>query len=484
MWSNTSKFLNGIYEPLANEYRVESLRVEGRIPDDLNGTLYRNGSNAKYEPSNVEDFHWFDGDGMVHAFHVGDGRVTYRNRWVQTEGLEVEDDEGRALYNGIYTNSGVAQLPLPLGAPPFKLVANVNVVEVAGKVYAVQESGDHWYQIDPVSLDVVGTFDFDGQVHAALTAHPHVDPKTGEIIFYILDSDNRAIEFCTATADGKLVASHRVEIDAPAWVHDIMFTDEFYIVMLGPILWHNTLKDYTPRGHTSWGFDADLGARIVVVNRHTGKAQSIQDDSYQINHFLNAYQVGSTIVVDGTVAEVTPPTRPIVVGDFFPFPISAEPSPFSAPMVWRWTIDTAKGSVRHERVGDYSAEFPRPNETLLGSRHRYGYFAASHSPKSKMAGFNCLVKEDYEGKPSSFQYLSGDADMSPGEPVFVPRENSAFEDDGYVLAVWWDPRRNASELVIHDAHDFSGAPLARVKLDHHVPLGFHGNWVPDSPAQT
>jgi len=103
MWSNTSKFLNGIYEPLTNENCVKDLRVEGQIPDDLNGTLYRNGSNAKYEPSNVENFHWFDGDGMVHAFHLRDGRASYQNRWVQTEGLAVEDAEGRALYNGIFS---------------------------------------------------------------------------------------------------------------------------------------------------------------------------------------------------------------------------------------------------------------------------------------------------------------------------------------------------------------------------------------------
>jgi carotenoid cleavage dioxygenase-like enzyme len=47
-----------------------------------------------------------------------------------------------------------------------------------------------------------------------------------------------------------------------------------------------------------------------------------------------------------------------------------------------------------------------------------------------------------------------------------------------LLVVWWDPQTNKSELVIHDASDFTGAPLARVKLDHHIPLGFHGNWIP------
>ena len=163
MWSNAAEFLDGIYEPLTTGYYVQSLRVEGRIPDDLNGTLDRNGSNAKYGPSNVENFHWFDGDGMVHAFHLNDGWARYQNRLVQTEGLDVEDGEGRSLYNGIYSNAAVALPPLPVGAPEFKLVANVNVVALGRKSFALQESGDHWYQIDPVSLDVVRTSDFDGQ---------------------------------------------------------------------------------------------------------------------------------------------------------------------------------------------------------------------------------------------------------------------------------------------------------------------------------
>ncbi|MGH7896969.1 MAG: carotenoid oxygenase family protein, partial [Candidatus Binatia bacterium] len=30
---------------------------------------------------------------------------------------------------------------------------------------------------------------------------------------------------------------------------------------------------------------------------------------------------------------------------------------------------------------------------------------------------------------------------------------------------------------ILDARDFTGEPLARVRLPHRVPYGFHGNWL-------
>jgi carotenoid cleavage dioxygenase-like enzyme len=65
----------------------------------------------------------------------------------------------------------------------------------------------------------------------------------------------------------------------------------------------------------------------------------------------------------------------------------------------------------------------------------------------------------------------------PGEPVFVPRNSKSDEDDGWVLSVWYDLSVNSSELLIQDARDFSGRPVARVKAPHRVPFGFHGNWV-------
>jgi carotenoid cleavage dioxygenase len=67
---------------------------------------------------------------------------------------------------------------------------------------------------------------------------------------------------------------------------------------------------------------------------------------------------------------------------------------------------------------------------------------------------------------------------SPTEAVFVPRDGAADEDDGWLLSIWWDPAADRSELVIQSAQDFTGAPVARVKLNHRMPMGFHGNWTP------
>ena len=61
----------------------------------------------------------------------------------------------------------------------------------------------------------------------------------------------------------------------------------------------------------------------------------------------------------------------------------------------------------------------------------------------------------------------------------MARENAKAEDDGYVISYVYDANRDASDVVILDAQDFTGAPLATITLPVRVPFGFHGNWLPD-----
>jgi carotenoid cleavage dioxygenase len=65
----------------------------------------------------------------------------------------------------------------------------------------------------------------------------------------------------------------------------------------------------------------------------------------------------------------------------------------------------------------------------------------------------------------------------PGEAVFVPGSGPADESNGYYLGYVYDAARDGSDLVILDASDFAGAPVATIKLPQRVPFGFHGNWI-------
>ena len=75
-------------------------------------------------------------------------------------------------------------------------------------------------------------------------------------------------------------------------------------------------------------------------------------------------------------------------------------------------------------------------------------------------------------------------DAAVGEAAFAADasgdRNEDAEDAGYLMAYVTDPERGASDLVVLSAQDFTGPPVARVHLPVRVPLGFHGNWIPDA----
>ncbi|GAB7057997.1 MULTISPECIES: carotenoid oxygenase family protein [Paenibacillus] len=89
--------LIGNYAPIMAEMDAEELCViEGELPEGLNGTLYRNGFNLMYPPL-AEEHNWLLGEGMVHAIRVENGKVSYRNRYVQTEQYKAQRKAGRRL---------------------------------------------------------------------------------------------------------------------------------------------------------------------------------------------------------------------------------------------------------------------------------------------------------------------------------------------------------------------------------------------------
>ncbi|MDZ7892797.1 MAG: carotenoid oxygenase family protein [Rhodoferax sp.] len=478
MWSNRNPFLQGPFEPLRNAYVIADLHVEGQIPDELNGSLYRTGSNQHFRPNDVDHFHWFDGDGMVHAFHLQNGRASYCNRLVETDGLKVERAAGRALYNGISGHSDQPQGPLPEGAPTIKSVAGINVISLAGKVLTMHEVDPYYWDLDPLTLETRGKFDFGGDFETMLTAHPHMDHHTGEMLFYAHDNEAQTLDCFATDPQGKVLSRHRVALPFKPWIHDFAFTEHYYVFVFGPVRIQPYAPHLVPMGKSALSFEPGAHTHVLLVHRHTGEALWLDSDLYlTLGHFLNAHEVDGTVVIDASITRTLEPGFTGRVEDFYPFPLVDAPSPFSAPELHRMVVNLSSGTVQTTRIGDFNAEFGRPNERFMGRPCRYGYMTGIHQPGPQTRGFNCIVKHDYQTGVSSFQHLSTGYDSTPGEAIFVPKQGAATEDEGWLMVVWWDPVRNASELVIHDARDISGEPVARIQLDHHIPLGFHGNWI-------
>ena len=148
--------LNDNYAPLRMECEVNDLIVEGGIPQDLYGSFYRNGPDPQFPP--LGQYHWFGGDGMVHAFHFENGKISYLNRWSRTSKWLQERKAGKSLIDGLNPMNSDPQWN-PEGSDG---TANTNIIFHAGKLLALEE-GHVPFELDPITLESKGAYDYGGK---------------------------------------------------------------------------------------------------------------------------------------------------------------------------------------------------------------------------------------------------------------------------------------------------------------------------------
>lgn len=433
--------------------------IEGEIPAELAGTYYRNGANPQFPQ--LPSYHIFDGDGMIHAFEIGDGVCHYRNRWVRTDRFNAERSAGERLFSGLM--SGQSPDPRTEGVSPN--TANTNIVWHGGRLLALWEGGPP-YQLDPDTLDTVGVYDFDGGLvrpsgGASVTAHPKIDPTTGELVFFGYNLTAPFLSFGVADASGKL--TRRFDFDSPhaSMLHDFLVTDEYVVFPVFPntFSFENFAKTGVPM---AW--EPERGTHLGVLPRNGGPDDVvwIQMDPCNAFHFLNAYSNNGRIVAD--------------VCRFDSLPLfGTDPGP---PELRRWTLDLSAGSVAEETLDDFAVDFPRIDDRFAGLQHRQAWFAGAYDPKGTLADgfFNTVVHYDFERGTRKYVPLA--ENDCAGEPLFIERGPDAEEGDGFVLFLAYRGDEKRSDLLILDAQNVDREPLATVKLPHAIPLGFHGNWRP------
>ena len=205
------------------------LHITGEMPKELLGTLYRNGPNPQFAPRGP--YHWFGGDGMIHAFHIENGNVSYKNRWVRTPKWELENKEGEGLSgtfgNPRYTDPRVMALN--------STIANTNIVWHGGKLLALEEAHAP-FSLDPATLMPVGrtaaTRPGATSSCGPFTAHPKLDPVTGEMVFFGYSAKGRfskEISLQTVTARRQRHPRRDPRGPFPSMIHDFAVTRNWIV---------------------------------------------------------------------------------------------------------------------------------------------------------------------------------------------------------------------------------------------------------------
>ena len=458
--SDVNPFLQGNFAPWRLEGTAEDLEIAGAIPRELNGTFYRNGPNPAYEPRGR--YHWFDGDGMIHAISLRDGRAAYRNRWVRSDGLKEERAAGAALYPGLLEFS-------PTEAPRFKVTANTNIVCHAGKLLALVEAALPT-RLAPDTLETVGLYDFGGKLSGPMTAHPKMDPETGEMLFFGYSPFPPYLQYHVADRAGALMRSEVIDIAWPSMIHDFAITADHVVFILCPLVF--SFENLAATGKL-FAWEPERGTRIGVMPRNGGNSDVrwYETGASYVFHPMNAYTEGDAIVLDvaryNSLRFMDPDAaRNPAIGDD------------DAARLHRWRIDLRPGGgIASTPLDDASGEFPRVDERLVGRKHRFGYQAVTEPQHAAGSQPVWTAVKKYDLVRGTDVLRSFGAGNGVGEPLFVPRHDGAEEDDGYVLALVYDHARNGSDFYVLDARDLAGEPAAVVHIPNRVPYGFHGNWV-------
>jgi len=454
-----SPFLEGNFAPVERELEADDLAVVGTLPPELAGTYVRTGPNPQLPPDG--QYHWFDGDGMLHAVRFAGGRASYRNRWVRTRGFELERARGRPQWTGLLERR---QFDNPEGA--VKNTANAGLACFAGKLLALHDQGEP-YEIALPGLETRGAFTANRRLRHPLAPHPKLDPATGEL--YAVGYSPIAkphLQYSIFAADGALVHTTAVELPIGVLVHDFALTERFAVFMNHPYTYD--VRRWL-RGEPIARFEPERGSFIGLLPR---RASGSEVRWYPVApcfvyHTVNAWDDGEQVVLD-----VFHRWALDLASDLEP-----RPAPDQLSQLWRWRINPRGGGVREEPLDERNADLPSVHPSRLGKRARWAFASRLRSDVRQPIA-DALLKYDLHG-PADPAIHSFGADRVGGEGLFVPRPGAEAEDDGWLLAFVHDEKEGASELLVLDARDLAEPPVARVQLPQRVPFGLHGVFSPD-----
>jgi len=458
--------LNGNNAPIHDETVFEQLKVIGKVPEDLNGLYVRNGPNPFFQPD--WRYHAYDGDGMLHAVKFDRGRVTYRNRWIDTGALKEERAAGHALWKGI-------KEPMRSDRPdePLKNTANTDVKYHAGRLITMWYRSGVPYAVDPETLDTIGPETFDG-AFKRISAHSRPDEHTGELIFFDYGLTPPFMEYGVIGPDRKL--KHRIEVPLPGprLPHDMAITEHYSILHDFPLM---PDPEALKLGRYKVRFYPDIPSRFGVVPRY-GQASEIRwfeaKPTFML-HVVNAWEEGDEVVMVGTPYRTHEKDDGSIDAHRLEKTIHLRQRDF---MLYEWRFNMKTGKT-HERVIDdvLNSEFPVINSAYQGRPNRWSYNVLFPSGGREEARFPALVK--YDLSTGGFVAYSAGPQTFYNEPGFAPRDDSKSEDDGYLVGLVWNPVEQQSEVQVFDCLGarIAEGPVARIVLPRRVPHGFHATFV-------
>ncbi|WP_088893578.1 carotenoid oxygenase family protein [Leptolyngbya ohadii] len=467
------------YRSLKQEYDYPIDEIEGQIPAELEGTLFRNGPGL-LDINGQQIHHPFDGDGMISAITFQNGRAYYRNRFVRTQAFLEEQQAGKILYRGVFGTQKPGGWMANFMDLRLKNIANTQVIYWGGRLLALWEAAEP-HRLDPATLETIGLDYLDGILEPgeAFGAHPRVDPACAFdngapcLVNFSIKPKGLSTTITIYELDpaGKLLRKQARSVPGFAFIHDFALTPNYCIFFQNPV-------DFNPlpfvAGLRGAGqcleFKGDRPTQALIIPRQgSAPIQTIPIQAGFVFHHANAFEQEGDLFVDSICYDALPSIEP---GDDYR---QVDFAALAPGQLWRFRFNLAQNSVTRELLESRCCEFPSLHPDREARPYRYVYMGAAHDAIGN-APLQAVLKLDIQ--TGERQLWTAAPTGFTGEPVFVPRPNATAEDDGWLLTLIFDAKQERSQLVILNAQDLT-QPIARLHLKHHVPYGLHGTFTPE-----
>ena len=444
------------------EVDLYDCEVEGKLPDGLEGIFYRVGPDAQYpkDPKWSNDIP-FDGEGHISMFRIKDGHVDYRTRYARNQRWKAQHAARRSLF-GMYRNPATDD---PSVKDVSRGTANTQIVYHHETLFAMKEDSPP-VALNPLTLETIDDYyTFGGGMKSlTFTAHPKLDPMTGEMVAFGYESKGfytPDIEVFSADKTGKVNWSASVKAPYTSMIHDFAVTQKHVAFLAIPLAANQALLD---KGGPHWAWDSTLPSYLGVMRRG-GDGRDIKwikGPTWMATHTMGAWSDGDTLYFDMDGAP----------GNQFPFfPNLHEPwdPKASAGKIVRMKVDVSRkshdGYEMTTLFPEVSGALSRQDDRYHTVPYRYGF----------INGFSKWTMVDHQkGTSQSFSM----PDTGLAEMTFVPRKADAPEGDGYLIGVASRTKEGGrSDLVIADTQDLSAPPVATIRMPNRIVGQIHGFWV-------
>jgi len=430
--------------------------IRGRAPAGLAGTLYRNGP-AKFRRTGGASGHWFDGDGLVRKFAIGDGRATLVARFVDTPKRRLEASIDNMVMPGFGTARGNGAV---LTGPDDGNAANTALLMSGGELLALWEAGSPT-RLDPDTLATRGFKTFrDDLAHMPFLAHPRVE-RDGTVWNLGSGGGSDCIVW-KLKPDGALAKAEIIKLPRPSYYHDFTATARHLVIVLQPWL----QEQFSFPLSTGMIWRPERGTQVLVIDKDDLSKRRIFDlPAFSFFHLGDAWEESDgTIRFDGAFEK--DPTfgqkaaAGLIRGEFI-----RSPRPMLTQVVLR-----PNGRAELMATG-VNAEFIANDKRFAGTARRYSTHVTHYRDTPFPHG---LAQWDSKtGRDDAYDFGST---QLVEEFVFAPR--GAGEGEGWLVGTTLNLTARATELHVFDALNVAAGPIASWRAALPLPLTFHGIFVP------